>query len=317
MKKISLLCCIALAFIGAYYLINKTRTPDNIVYNMHEHIQSKKQLPKFLEAMDNMDIGKTVLVGSPKETIYGGTGFTKYKRNNDVVLEIAKTYPDRFIFFPTVGIEENAIDIVKEYIKKGGKGIKLYNGHYDSFYKTMGPLNRKELLPVYAYAEKNNLPIIFHTNPYHENIKNEFIDILTKYPNLKINCPHFCLSSINTTRFEALMDAHPNLYTDISFGSFAEDGLKRISKDPEKFKKLINKYPDRFLFGSDTVITDNKRKTVQWYTSLIGCYKDLLEKDTYTCAVEPDFTETFSGLALDEEIRKKIYTTNAQTFLGI
>ncbi|MBT4941870.1 MAG: hypothetical protein HON29_02430 [Candidatus Magasanikbacteria bacterium] len=121
MKKISLLCCIALAFIGAYYLINKTRTPDNIVYNMHEHIQSKKQLPKFLEAMDNMDIGKTVLVGSPKETIYGGTGFTKYKRNNDVVLEIAKTYPDRFIFFPTVGIEENAIDIVKEYIKKGGK----------------------------------------------------------------------------------------------------------------------------------------------------------------------------------------------------
>ena len=284
-------------------------------YNAHEHIESSKEIPKLLEAMDRAGIRTTILLGSPHETIFNGSGFTDYKKNNDEIVHIIKKYPERFIFFPTLGPENNSVELLSDYIRKGAKGLKLYNGH-SLFYPVIGPLNRSELMSVYAYAEKNKIPIIYHVNSGNSFIYDEFIAVLDKFPNLTVNCPHFCLSSTNTARFELLMNEHQNLYIDISFGFFAEDGLKRISKNPKKYRNLVIKYQDRIMFGTDVVVTSHKRKTADWIYNLTKCYMDMLSKDKYSCNVSPDFSGNFNGLSLDKEVLDKIYYYNAVRFLG-
>ncbi len=48
-------------------------------------------------------------------------------------------------------------------------------------------------------------------------------------------------------RIEQLLEAYPNLYCDISAGS----GARALSRDPEYTVRLINRFPDRFLYARD------------------------------------------------------------------
>jgi predicted TIM-barrel fold metal-dependent hydrolase len=314
-KKFKLIFFLLLILFSLIYLNNKNT--KIIKYNLHEHIESFEQAPLIINSMEKLGIKKTVLVGSPKETIFAGEGFSEYQKNNQEILEIIEKYPEKFLFFPTVGIEENIVEKIDAYIKKGAKGIKLYNGHYASFYNLIGPLNRSELMPLYDYAERNKIPIIYHVNVGIPVILNEFEQVMEAYPKLIVNCPHFCLSSINTERFEYLMDKYPNLYTDISFGFFVEDGLERISKNPGKYRNLINKYSKRIMFATDMVVTGNKRKTNEWVHNLTKCYIEMLEKEEYYCNVNPDFSGKFNGLNLDKNVLEDIYQNSAENFLRI
>jgi len=167
-------------------------------------------------------------------------------------------------------------------------------------------------MPVYQFCEETGLPILFHVNAGY--FQAEFENILQKFPKLKIICPHFCLSTIATERFEYLMDKYPNLYTDASFGliDFLKDGLLRISKNPEKYRKLIEKYQDRILFGTDMVVTSADYKTSDWLAMVTRAYRDCLEKETYTFfAIEG---MSLRGLHLDRKILEKIYYKNFERF---
>jgi predicted TIM-barrel fold metal-dependent hydrolase len=284
------------------------------IYNMHEHIESFDQGAKFLEALDKSNISYAVIVGSPNATIYSHKkGFKGYDWNNNEILKLANLYPNRFIAFCTINPnDKQKLNKLKECVSKGSKGVKLYSGH-TLFYDKK--LNYSSMYPVYKYIEKNSLPIIFHVNPAKDYIRKEFESVLRKFPKLKVICPHFCLSSINSTRFEYLMETYPNLYTDISFGFFVKDGFKRISKNTTKFVRLIEKYQDRFLFGTDLVVTSNPRKTVDWITNLSMCYRNMLESDKYYCSVGDDINQEFNGLNLSNKVIEKIYYYNPRNIL--
>jgi len=75
-KKIILVVLLILAFVIWYKETAKeTSTKKDIPkYNIHEHIESFKQIGALLKAMDRAGIQTTVLLGSPKETIFSGTG---------------------------------------------------------------------------------------------------------------------------------------------------------------------------------------------------------------------------------------------------
>lgn len=147
-----------------------------------------------------------------------------------------------------------------------------------------------------------------------EQLQQEFEQILTDFPELIVICPHFCLSSINITRFEYLMDKYPNLYTDISFGFFAKDGFERMSANTSKYIPVIEKYKDRIFFGTDMVVTSHPRKTTQWMANLTMCYRNLLEKGHYSCNVGQEISAEYNGLALNEDTLKKIYQENPKNF---
>jgi len=277
------------------------------IINTHEHIQSIDVVPKYLEAMKKVGIGKTILVGSPEATILNGRkGFFGEEKYNREVLKIAKKYPDSFIAFPTINVADpDKLNKVKQHIRMGGKGLKLYSGHR-IFYSL--PLDDASMFPIYQYFEKRQIPILIHVNAgYYQK---EFENVLKKFPKLKIICPHFCLSTIKLERFEYLMDRYPNLYTDTSFGDLELliAAMKRFSKRPKQFRNIIEKYQDRILFGTDMVITDASYKTVDWLAEVAQGYRDMLEKGQYTFSGIPDME--LRGLRLDEAILKKIYRTN-------
>lgn len=293
-------------------LYETVRRPFTVsIINTHEHFQSIENVPKFLEAMRRNGVEKTVILGSPEATILNGRkGFFGEEKYNREVLKIAQTYPRHFIAFPTLNPRDpEKLEKFKSRLREGAKGLKLYSGH--TLFHDL-PLDHETMMPVYEFCEKNQIPILFHVNlGYYQE---EFENVLKKFPHLKIICPHFCLSTIETERLERFLDRYPRLYTDTSLGyiDFLKAGLRRISKDPEKFRRLILKYQDRIFFGTDMVVTSADYKTADWLAQVTGAYRDLLEKKEYRFfALEG---ETLRGLHLNKKVLKKIYRTNFERF---
>lgn len=297
---------------------NKNKQLDGVrIYNLHEHMQYTELGEKFLNVMDRANITMTVLVGSPEATVLEGrSGFTGYDENNADLLQLARQYPDQYQLFCTIYPKDpEKLEKLKQCMKQGSKGLKLYSGHSVMFYDY--PLNATDMYPVYAYLEENHIPVIWHVNAGKPQLYAEFVQVLDDFPDLVISCPHFCLSSINLTRLAELMEKYPHLYTDISFGFFVEDGLKRISTDPQKYKDFFTRYASRTMFGTDMVITENSKKTEDWMYNLTMCYRDVLEKERYNCSVGDDLHLELDGLVLSEDVLAEVYQNAPERFLGI
>lgn len=287
------------------------RAGDFRIINAHEHFQSITNVPKFLKAMKASGVVKTVILGSPEATIkVGRTGFFGEEKYNMEVIKIANTYPEHFIAFPTINVHDpDKLEKLRQYLKMGGQGLKLYSGH--NFFHDL-PLDDEGMAPVYEYCEANQIPILFHVNSGY--FQQEFENVLKRFPKLKVICPHFCLATIALDRFEKLMDTYPDLYTDLSFGfiDFLKEGLHRISREPEKYRKVLIKYQDRIFFGTDMVVTSAKYKTWEWLAAVTRAYRDMLEKETYNFfALEH---QTLRGLHLEKPVLDKIYRRNFEKF---
>lgn len=327
MNKKTLFLLFIVLLLAIYFLISCSfdQTPDSNknkvegieIYNMHDHIQGFRHGEKAFNAMKRAEINHLLLVGSPEATLLlNREGFFGYDDNNQEVINLYNHDPDFYIPYCTIKPEDpEKLDKLKRCVNDTGiKGLKLYSGH--TLFYTL-PLDDPVMDEIYEYAEKNNLPILFHINPATDKIRLEMESVLQEYPNLIVNCPHFCLSSINDSRFRHLMDTYPNLYSDISFGFFAEDGLKRVSRDPEKFRKIFKDYGPRIMFGTDMVITSSGQKTEDWIYNLTMCYRDMLEKDKYDCKVAGHIDiEDLNGLDLDKETLRNVYESSAKSFVG-
>lgn len=293
------------------------------IVNAHEHIQSAREAPALLAVMDRLGVGRTILMGSSWFTITlkPEAGFSRYDENNAALVEIVKAYPGRFEAWPTVLPEDDRkVEKIAALVAEGASGVKLYIGHgyvnpvsNGYLFHTMA-MDDPRMLPLYAWCETNGVPICLHVNPYLPGFAEELIAVLTQFPALKVIAPHFILSSIKESRLRELLDVFPNVWTDVSFGhdNFLAAGLLRISKDPERFRRLIADYPSRFLFGTDLVVTDAKKKTPQWMETRFRAYLDLLSKERYTTRVVPG--STLRGLALPEELLERVLYRNYEEF---
>ncbi len=287
------------------------KNPTSGIINTHEHMRSINDVPKYLEAMKAIGVKKTVLLGSSATTLLPGRlDFSGWEENNLEILKIVKAYPGRFVAYPTIDVQDpQKLEKLQKFISLGGQGLKLYSGHV-ILHKMR--LDDESMMPVYAYCEKEQIPVLFHANVgYYQE---EFENILKRFPRIKMICPHLCLSSIKAERLEYLMDTYPHLYTDLSFGymDLLTPALKRFSRDPEKFRRLITKYQDRIFFGTDMIVSDETEKTVEWLTQVARVYRDVLEKKEYQFFALPD--QTLRGLALSPEILEKIYRSNFERF---
>ena len=299
-----------------------TSTPNALhIIDTHEHIQSAAQAPLLIAAMDALGIQKTILLGSSAFTLTQNPdlGFTGYDENNEELLKICQEYPGRFEAWVTLNPKDpNHLEKFKDYVKRGATGLKLYLGHGYVIPKTgqylfhLMAMDDPALAPLYAYCRDNFIPVSMHVNPGPQTpgFADEFVSFLTQYPDLKVIAPHFILSSIKETRMEELLDTFPNLYTDISFGhdEFLRPGLRRIARDPEKYRALIAKYPNRFLFSADLTITNAEGRDKQWIQDRLSAYIDMLSKKTYTTSLLPD--EPLNGLELSGEALNAVLFNN-------
>jgi predicted TIM-barrel fold metal-dependent hydrolase len=295
------------------------------IVNVHEHIQSERQAPQLLRAMDAVGIEKTVLVGSSWFTITldPKVGFTRYDLNNEEILRISENFPGRFEAWPTLDPQDPLnLDKLRRLHSRSASGLKLYIGHGyvspltgDYFFHTMA-MDDSRMTPVYEYCVENFLPICFHVNPGPKTpgFAQEFVKVLQSFPDLLIIAPHWALSSIRLSRLRELLTKFPNLMTDISFGhdTYLMAGLRRISGSPQKYRKFIADFPDRVMFGTDLVITAARHKTDDWIQVRMKAYIDMLTLDQYESGVLPG--EVLQGLGLDEILLDNILTDNYKQF---
>lgn len=302
------------------------------IINFHEHIESMSESADLLNTMKKNGNFKCVLLGSPNYTIFGGNddGFYGYERNNLEILNIAKKYPDKFIAFPTLNpLDDGNLEKLKWYISQGARGMKLYYGFTGPWHTTR--IDSPRMDSVFEYCQKEEIPIMFHISMMV--FYGEFTSLMEKFPKLKVIIPHFMLllyDKEGLSKMEDLFKKYQNLYADVSFGQlkFLISGFINISNNFKVFRDFIIKYKERFLFGTDTVVTGFKLRSGFPFTENIKIYRDFLEKNKF---IFPDFftqnlenletlkpiakDKLFDGLNLDEETLRNIYEINPSKVL--
>jgi len=298
---------------------------DFKVANGHEHLMSRQHLPKYLKAAENTGVARTLLVASSEYTMMGA-GHDPAKGNDEnsrELLEAARENPGRIVPFCTLHPSDpRKLEKLKQFVAEGAKGLKLYTGH-GNFYTVA--LDAEDMMPVYAYCEETALPICWHVNITKYSA--EFERVMQRHPKLIVIVPHFGVTFFRPRdplfqHFGRLMDSFPNLYTDTSFGTreIMIGGFEAVSRDPDIFREFIVKRSDRILFGTDMVVTGNKEKTQEWIEAVLRACRDVLEKETYHCFMgargaaynknPENVYGLFRGLALPDDVLKKIYETN-------
>ncbi len=299
---------------------------DFAVVNAHEHVYKKSHLDNYFAAAEKTGIVKTLFVASSAFTLLG-QGHAPDEMtdwSSEEVLRIARAFPGRVTPFCTIHPgDPAALDKVKKYAAEGAVGLKLYTGH-GSFHDR--PLDALEMLPIYAYCQETGLPICWHVNLMR--YANEFERVMARFPGLTVIIPHFGVAFYRPTgkpfhRLEKLLDAYPNLYTDTSLGtrSILVHGLEMVSEYRDVFRAFCDRYSDRILFGTDMVVTGNSEKTSAWIEAVILACRNMLEKDTYVFsfaargspyayAPAQNTYGILHGLALSDEVLRKIYETN-------
>jgi uncharacterized protein len=209
----------------------------------------KYNLAELFEMMDQNDVEKGLLLSPPMKN--------GKPLDNKQIVSMCKKSKDRL--FPIITVEptgnqvEKNIELAKT--QKGYvKGFKILLGYfprypYDKIYKR-----------IYDYAEKENLPVMFHTGDTAtstgslEHARPLAIDVVAnERPNLKIVVCHFGNPWLQDTG--EIMYKHPNVYSDIS-GLFVTgarysrnymNSLRRAISDVIYF---VGK-ADKILFGTD------------------------------------------------------------------
>ena len=199
---------------------------------------------------------------------------------NEDALEIAATYPDRFI--PFCNIHPQAFGnspftklekVMMRYKEAGCKGIGevIVNRHFtDPFMQNF-----------FRAIEETDFPMTIHVAHRAGNCYGiidepglpELDETLSRFPNLKIlgHAMSFWseIGPLDTIYGRAgypkgkitedgalvkIMRKHPNLYGDLSAGS----GANALTRDPEYAVKFMTEFQDRLCFGID-ICSANER----------------------------------------------------------
>jgi predicted TIM-barrel fold metal-dependent hydrolase len=306
---------------------------DLPLVNAHEHLYRVEDFERYLPAAEKMGIVKTLFVASSDFTLLGSGHDPREgnEQNTYTVIECAKRYPNKVIPFATVHPDESdLVSRVKRYLRDGARGIKLYTGH-PNFYDR--PLDAETLLPLYAFCEQAQVPIVWHVNLGKH--AEELSRVLKQFPNLRIIIPHFGVAFYNPfgeamQRLREILDTYPGVYTDTSFGTreILVAGIDRVSRSPEVFRDFYLRYQDRIVWGTDMVITGHPEKTKEWIESVIRACRDLHEKDVYIFWMSATGTKYAlqgvenpygrqRGLNLPRGVLQKIYSENIERFLAV
>ena len=203
----------------------------------------------------------------------------------DAVLQTIQTYKD----LPIVGFGE-------------------IFGDHDIMSDQMNPpssINSKAMDEIYEIAASKNWFVLFHNNISHRSFKGATgTDYLTKVESMLSK--HFKTTFVwahagimrnividNLTDVLDLMLAkYSNLYIDISFVVY-ENYIMASGMPDAKWIELIEKYPNRFLFGTDD----------------LGGYKDFSDVKKYIPllnALKPTTAENVAGKNLQKLINKAL-----------
>ncbi len=246
----------------------------------HQSFANPQQL---IERYDKIGIEKAVLLPFANPEVY-------LPQSSDEILEIARTWPDRFI--PFCNIDPRAVsnsadaplDYILEYYRdQGCKGI----GEVCANLSFLDPLVQN----LFKHVQKVGLPLTFHIAAHagglyglidepglprlelslrlfpkltflaHSQTFWAEMGILEK-PGDRYGYPSYPIKEEGVV--PKLFRQYENLYGDLSAGS----GCNALKRDPEYAVKFLNEFQDRLLFGTDICAPDTETPLVDFLIEL-------------------------------------------------
>jgi predicted TIM-barrel fold metal-dependent hydrolase len=290
--------------------------------SMHEHVDSERGAEILLAAMAEVGIAHTLLLGAYETLLHGAKkpDWESAARNNDLLLKLVAAHPAELSMFALLdGREADPIAALRGYLDRGARGIKMYNGVSNS-HRAMS-LEAPPLQPLFRFCDLHGVPILVHVDPPNLD---EFLRVIRDYPNARWICPHLFVQTRpeNLARLDRILVRHPNVHTDMSFGfeGWMHSNLMRLSESRDRVREIFIRHADRLFFGTDVVVaTNSSHRTVDWAVNSFSEYRKLLELDGFHHRVKSrkkTYEGEVRGLALPDDVLKKIYVENARRFFA-
>jgi amidohydrolase family protein len=145
--------------------------------------------------------------------------------------------------------------------------------------------------------------------------------MLHLFPDVQWIGAHLGGDAEHPDHLEELLEKYPHFYLDTSATKWI---VREVSPRRDAFRKLICRYPDRFLFGSDLVTRHHLPR--EHYVSRYWCQRTLWEScwERQSPIADPDFqpnpgepaTPQLKGLELPPDVLHMLYYGNANRLLG-
>ncbi len=277
----------------------------------------------------------------------GGLG----KHLKEELARYVTPHPDRFTVFATVWFPPGPISWeyfrwevahLEEAKRLGVRGVKIWKniGLYtkDEQGKLIA-LDDPRLEPLWTKLETLGLPVLIHVadppmnfepldrhnesleylsqdaaislhygrgTPRPEVVLDQFERVVERHPNITFIAAHLGNKAYDLGAVAQMLDRHPNLHMDIS--SRASD----LGRQPVTARAFIIRYADRLSFGTDGNPTEKVYR---------GYFRLLETADEYFDEPEWPYYKfgrwKLYGLALPDDVLRKIYHDNAAQLLGL
>ncbi len=239
-----------------------------MIIDGHAHLYSDTAAAKvvgsfteFHRMEPNSALGKGTLLDLQKKMAEAKIDYTvvanfavekNLEKINTWTLELAKEHKN---LIPLVSVVPGLkVDKIKEYLEAGACGIKMHNG-IQGFEPT-----DEGLKEIYAFCQKESLPITFHCGETSRVHMNEYTDmshilpVLRAYPGIPFVLTHLAAGEPELVLKTA--EECPNAYFDTSITFSGEHCIYRIhnntwENDTEAVKLFRRIGLNRVNFGSD------------------------------------------------------------------
>ncbi|CRM17570.1 MULTISPECIES: amidohydrolase family protein [Pseudomonas] len=133
--------------------------------------------------------------------------------------------------------------------------------------------NNEAMTRIYHLAAENDLPVMLHSNITSKRERNplylaEVEESLRNHPHTRFIWAHAGTSKeihrhqvqmdFLLPTLSRLLEAYPNLYIDLSWSMLTPYLLDEAGKPRPEWVKLVERFPERFMLGSDVVGRFNK-----------------------------------------------------------
>jgi hypothetical protein len=283
-------------------------------FHLLNFVQESDGIEAFLKVMDATGVPESVIIGMPvvkqwdesqkdRPTYYlDDDGRTYWYSATDFLvgnMVMGLSPEKRKRLHPFIcgfnSADKNAVDHVERMLAAFPglwEGIgEVFARHDDLTALTYGDTSRANTQAfdrLIALAEKHDMPILIHSNigsAWRENTDylSEIEYAVKNHPNAKIIWAHCGISRRivipnHTQILDRMLQTYPNLRVDISWVIFEQEIAPNgvLNKD---WPALIEKYPDRFIIGSDVVGTFSQYKsTIQRYYLVLDALKPATAK---------------------------------------
>lgn len=199
-------------------------------------------------------------------------------------------------------------------------GYAQNDARYEGLYRTLCKLEmpllvhvndpaafwKKEMIPEWAAA--SGYYYGDGSYPSYEQILAETVDMVEKYPGMKVCFAHFLFLADAYERLSELMERFPNIRLDITAGT---EMYFSFTEKPSLWRAFFLNYQDRILYGTDNCNVCSEEEA---YNMAVV---NRMEQDFLESSVRFDvWDKQVQGIGLPKEAVRKITVDNFREFAG-